>query len=315
MDATSPPSVVTLTLNPSLDVSYEVDHLIDDRKVHARDYRYDPGGNGINVARGLHRLGVETLTCFLSAGEVGSLVERLLAKQVARTRCLRISGETRINVTIEQAQPRAQFEVLGFGPVVEGDALAAFLDEIVTLVGDGYLVLTGSLPPGVPADTYPSLMRRLHERARVIVDMQGPLLASAIAERPFLIKPNRAELEDLVGCKLPTLDDVRRAAAQLHAAGVGRVCVSLGAEGALLADSAGTHHALAPKVDVKSTVGAGDSMVAGLVAAYAAGREGEAALRLGLACGSATAAQPGTEIFDVATVPALAAGIEVNTQD
>ena len=311
MTRPSVPPVLTMTLNPSVDVSYEVDRLIEDRKVHAAAYRIDPGGNGINVARALTRLHMAAHAFFVAAGETGALLERLVARQIANPHCRHVAGETRINVTIEERDPRAQYEVIGVGPTIDEATLDAIVGDVVALADDGYVVLTGSLPPGVPAGTYARVIRALGPHVRVVVDMQGESLARAIEANPFLIKPNRYELEDLVGRALPTLDDVQREARALQAAGVRHVCVSLGADGAVLADAQGVRHARPPQVQVQSTVGAGDSMVAGLIAAFARGGDSAQALRLGLACGSATAAQPGTELFDGAEVQALAAGIDV----
>ena len=305
------PSVLTLTLNPSVDVSYEIDHLVEDRKVHASAYRLDPGGNGINVARALTRLHIAVHAFFVAAGETGALLEHLVAKQIANPHCRHIAGETRINVTIEARNPRAQYEVIGLGPTIDDTTLDAIVGDVVALADDGYVVLTGSLPPGASAGTYTRIMRALGPRVRVVVDMQGEALARAIEAKPFLIKPNRYEFEEFVGRALPTLDDVQREARALQAAGVTHVCVSLGADGAVLADAQGVRHAWPPQVDVQSTVGAGDSMVAGLIAAFAQGGDSAQALRLGLACGSATAAQPGTELFDGTEVQALAAGVDV----
>lgn len=305
------PQVLTLTLNPSVDVSYEIERLVEDRKIHADAYRLDPGGNGINVARALTRLRVPAHAVFVAAGETGALLERLVARQIAHPHPCRVAGETRINVTIEQRDPRAQYEVIGSGAAIGAEALAAIAAETVALADGGYVVLTGSLPPGVPVDTYDRLMRALHRSVRVVVDTHGETLARAVAAGPFLIKPNRYELEELVGRSLPTLDDVQREARMLQSRGVAHVCVSLGADGAVLADADGVRHARPPEVKVRSTVGAGDSMVAGLIAAFAAGADSDRALRLGLACGSATAAQPGTELFEGCEVGALADRVEV----
>ena len=305
---TAPAPIVTLTLNPSVDVTYEIDTLVDDRKVHADAYRYDPGGNGINVARALSRLQVPAHACYVAAGEVGRLLQRLLQRQVAHAHALWVAGETRINVTLEQRAPSAQYEVIGVGPQLDEAVLARMSATVQRLAGRGYAVLTGSLPPGLPADSYARLAAALVARGvRVVLDMQGEALRDVLGCRPFLIKPNRYELEQLVGRALPTLAEVRAAACAVQEGGVEHVCVSLGADGALLAHAHGVWHGHAPQVAVRSTVGAGDSMLAGLVAALARGDAAADALRLGLACGSGTAAQPGTELFDAAALPALRA--------
>ncbi len=302
----APGQLVTLTLQPGLDVSYEVDTLLDDRKLHASHYRVDPGGNGINVARGLERLGLPAHACLAVAGEIGELIERLLRRQVRHVHAVRIPGETRINATVRQARPPAQYEVIGSGPPLPEAALRDVLERVRGLGAGGIVALTGSVPPGTAVGLYASLSRELRALGgRVVLDMQGEALALALRERPWLIKPNRWELEQLIGRALPRIEDVRREACALVRQGVDHVCVSLGAQGALLAAAGGVWRGMAPRVAVRSTVGAGDSMLAGLMAALARGDAPEQALRLGLACGSGTAAQPGTEIFDAAQLPAL----------
>ncbi len=307
------PPIVTLTLNPSVDVTYDVDTLVEDRKVHAVAYRYDPGGNGINVARALARLRVPAHACFVAAGEVGQLLRRLLRRQVENAHALWVDGETRINVTLEQQLPRAQYEVIGVGPRLDAAALQRMAKQVERLAGRGYAVLTGSLPPGLAADTYPRLAAALAARGvRLVFDMQGDALRGVLPMRPYLIKPNRYELEQLVGHPMATLDQVCDAARALVADGAMHVCVSLGADGALLAHPGGVLRGRAPEVAVRSSVGAGDSMLAGLVASLVRGDTIEHALRLGLACGSGTAAQPGTELFDAAELDALLARTEVH---
>lgn len=306
MPPTALPSIVTLTLNPSVDVTYGVARLLDDQKVHASAYRYDPGGNGINVARALGRLGASAHAVFTAAGEIGALLERLIARDVAHPHPCRIAGETRINVTVEQAEPPAQYEVIGIGPTLDPGALHCMERRVVALACGGFVALTGSTPPGTPADTYPRLMAELrHQGARVVADMQGEALRAAAAGGPFLLKPNRVEFEQLVGRELAGVDAIVTAARDLVGRGVGNICVSLGGDGAVLVNPQGAWLGRAPSVVVGSTVGAGDSMVAGLIAAFARGDAPEAALRLGLACGSGTAEQPGTELFDPARLPDL----------
>ncbi|APZ43685.1 1-phosphofructokinase family hexose kinase [Acidihalobacter ferrooxydans] len=306
------PPVVTLTLNPCVDVSYDIAHLIEDQKVHATANRYDPGGNGINVARALKRLHVPAHACCVVAGEIGQLFERLVAHELDHPHCLRIEGETRVNVTIQQSEPRAQFEVSGLGPPLSALARQELVDEVLGLTGGGYAVLTGSLCPSVDAGFYAELAQQLRlQAAHPVIDTQGAALAQVIDARPFLIKPNRYEVEQLVGRALPELVDVAKAACELQSRGIDYVCVSLGGAGALLADGEHTYHARAPEVAVASTVGAGDSMLAGLLTALARSEGPAEALRLGLACGSGTAMQPGTELFEYNQMQTLLGRVDV----
>ena len=290
--------VAVLSLNPAVDMTYDIPGLVSDQKVHARATRYDPGGNGINVGRGLTRLGVRSTSFFVTAGEIGRLLERLLLRQLDGIHCEHVDGETRINGTLLDRGAGLQYEIDGIGPRLPDDRLASLLEVFVCACEGGIGVLTGSIPPGVPEEVYGRLARRIRERGgRAFVDCHGPLLQHALEARPWLIKPNRYELEQLLGKRLPERDAVAAEARRIQRSGVEYVCVSLGGEGALLTGPQDTLFARAPQVEIDATVGAGDSMVAGLVAAFAQGRGMEEALRLGVACGSATAHHPGTELF------------------
>ena len=310
---TSQTPIVTLTLNPCVDVSYDVPQLLADQKAHALAARLDPGGNGVNVARALSRLQAPAWACATVAGEIGMLFERLLRGQVDHPHLVRLDGETRINATLLQQQPRAQFEVSAPGPHIDNATQQRIASEVLALAGSGYAVLTGSAAPGVPTDYYAGLVGALRAQgARAVVDAAGEALVHAVAARPFLIKPNRYELEQLVGRALPAQDDVIAAAQALHARGVEWVCTSLGPQGAVLVGQGGVYVGTSPKVEVVSTVGAGDSLVGGVVAALSRAASPADALRLGLACGAGTATQPGTELFDPAQLPGLLEGVAVN---
>lgn len=299
MDEPSLPPIATLTLNPCLDVSYEFPSLVADRKVHVEHTRFDPGGNGINVGRALKRLDLTATNCCLLAGEIGHLVERLLGQHLDNLQATRIAGETRINCTILEKDPRAQYELDGIGPHVDAEALEKVVSDFLKGAQGGLGVLTGSIPAGVPEEVYGDLVERLRQRgARAVVDAKGPLLSHALTHHPFLIKPNRYELETLCGRRLPSLKAVAQEARRLQEEGVTHVCVSLGGEGAILVGPGKTYHATAPQVQVRSTVGAGDALLGGLVAAFAQDQDPADALRLGVCCGSGTAEQPGTGLFD-----------------
>jgi 6-phosphofructokinase 2 len=176
--------------------------------------------------------------------------------------------------------------------------LAKLSERFVAASANGIAVLTGSVPPGVDDDIYAQLTRRVREHGgKPVVDTYGALLHKAVPAKPFLIKPNRYELEQFCGATLPTREDAAAQARKLQRAGIDYVCVSLGAEGALLCASDNTYFAKAPAVTVNSTVGAGDSMVAGLVHTFAHGGSPANALQLGIACGTGTTLHPGTELF------------------
>ena len=313
-ETTCPISV--LTLNPCLDVSYEFQSLVPDQKVRADHTRFDPGGNGLNIGRSLKRLDVTAANCTLLAGEVGLLVRRLLADQLDNLEAVSLAGETRINCAILERSPRAQYELDGDGPEVGARELADVSQRFLQAAGNGFGVLTGSLPAGVPDYVYGDLVERLHrQQARAIVDTRGEALNHALAQHPFLIKPNRYELALHVGHELPSLEAVAEAARRIQQASVTYVCVSLGGEGAILVGPENAYRAASPQIAVRSTVGAGDSLLAGLVAAFARAQTPAEALRLGVCCGSGTAAQPGTELFDPQALDGLMAQVNVESLD
>jgi len=308
--------IATLPLNPAVDISYEVTHLVPDQKTHALASRYDPGGNGVNVARALKEILVCAHSCCIVAGTIGELLQHLLKHELDNPHCVSVEGETRINTTIVQQEPAEQLEVTATGPRVSSIALASITKTFLELCDSGIGVLTGSVPPGVGDDIYAILAERIQAAGgKAVVDAHGPLLAKALPQHPFLIKPNRYELSLLCGRELPTLEAVAQEARKIQQTGVQYVCVSLGGEGALLVGPEGSHLAKAPPVQVQSTVGAGDSMVAGLVAAFAQGKHPAEALRLGVACGSATATQPGTSLCRYDDVITLLQQIDVQALD
>lgn len=306
--------VAVLSLNPAVDITYEIPRLIADQKVHASDSRYDPGGNGINVGRGLKRLGVQACTFCVVAGEIGRFLRHQLDAQLDQVSYLEVEGETRINGTILESVTGAQFEVSGLGPTVSTEEWQHLLDRFVTHCGDGLGVITGSLQRSLPTDLYAEAVRRVRAAGgRAVVDSHDDLLRNAIDAQPFLIKPNRFELETLVGRSLKTEQDIVREARRLQERGVTWVCVSLGADGALLVTESAVLKGEAPSVTVASTVGAGDSMVAGMTGLLAQGASAEEALREGIACSAATVMQPGTELFHKETVDRLRSEVTITS--
>ncbi len=290
--------IATLTLNPAVDVSYEIPRLVADQKTHATSLRYDPGGNGINVGRALRELGVPARNFCIMAGNAGILLEKLLENQIDDMVCSKVEGETRINAAILQADPRIQYEVTGIGPFVPEKTLDAISSQFLDSCQGGFGVLSGSVPPGVPGSIYGSLVSRIRECGGLsVVDAHGTLLQQSLPLKPFLIKPNRYELSWILGLEMPRIQDVAEEARKLQRSGITYVCVSLGEEGAILVGPEGSYHAKAPAVEVKCTVGSGDSTVAGLLAAFSRGDTAQEALRFGVACGTGTAARPGTAIF------------------
>ncbi len=300
-----------MTLSPAVDVSYEVETLHIDEKTHARSNRFDPGGNGINVARALGELGIVSSNVIIAAGTMGELLRHLVGEP-SGTHWVKVDGETRVNATIIQAEPPAQFEITGVGPTVTEVALAEVAEIFLGGALGGYGVLTGSLPPGTPEDFYCEMVSTLTSQgALAVVDSRGSILEQTLRYKPFLIKPNQYELGQLCGQSVSRIEQVITQARRLHEGGVANVCVSLGARGAVLVCEEGCFVATAPDIKVISTVGSGDSMVGGLLASLASGASASFALKLGVACGSATATKPGTALFAKADLGVLLDEISV----
>lgn len=306
--------IASLALNPAIDMSYLVPQLLAGDKSQSTNARYDPGGNGINVARVLARLNREAHVCCVLAGESGDLLHRLLNREQVEPEYVMVKGETRINCTIQQRRPPAEYKVSGIGPDLQAGDLAMITERFLELADNGFGVLTGSLPPGTPPDIYAKLAMQLRRQgAHAVVDAKNNTLLETIEAQPCLIKPNRYELEVMCGKSLPTLEAIATQARAFQRAGVDFVCVSMGEEGAILVTEDDSLFARAPRIRLRCTVGAGDAMVAGLVAGIADGKPPEDVLRLGLACGSGAVTQPGTMLFDPTTLESLQKDLPVES--
>ena len=291
-------TITTLCLNPALDVTYHVSKLIPEQKSRSDAARHDPGGNGINIGRALKRMQVDAHTFCIVAGDVGQLLQRLLEHQLDNVYYEKVGGETRINSTIIELDTQTQYQVTDSGTEIPEKQLNRVINDFVTLTDQGFGIITGSCQPNIPCGLYAELTERINVHGgKAIVDSHGESLSLAIEAKPFLIKPNRYELETIINRKLPTIVDVANEARQIQKKGVSHVCVSLGNEGAVLVSPDNSYYAKALDVPINTTVGAGDSMVAGLVAGFSLNKNPQDALRYGIACGGGTVMHPGTELF------------------
>jgi 6-phosphofructokinase 2 len=289
--------IVTVTLNPAVDKSATVDHVVPERKLRCGPPRFDPGGGGINVSRAIQKLGGESVAIYPSGGLSGKMLERLLEDEGLTHRPVSISGFTRENLHIEETATGQQFRFNMPGAELAETEWTAVLESIGELAPK-YLVLSGSLPPAVPEDFWARAARLgSNAGARVVVDSSGVPLQLAMAERPFLIKPNLRELEALVPGATGHEDEITCAAMGLIEQGLSEVVVvSLAAAGALLVTAEGSEMLAAPTVRAVSKVGAGDSMVAGMVLSLSRGKPLRDAVRYGLAAGTAAVMRHGTQL-------------------
>ncbi|MEO6943111.1 MAG: 1-phosphofructokinase family hexose kinase [Lacisediminihabitans sp.] len=301
-------SIVTLTMNPALDVSTSTSTVMREHKLRCGPARIDPGGGGVNVARAIYRLGGEALAIYAVGGLTGDTYRQMLDAERVPSLAVPIAGTTRESFTVDETDSGEQFRFVLQGPEfseAEWRSCLAALEEAIR--PGGYVVASGSLPPGVPTDFYARVARLTHARgARSIVDSSGEALDEAVAEGVFLVKPSRRELGELVGRELVGEQDEVDAASELVNRGSAQlVALTLGKAGAVLASAGGVMRLPVPEVRVQSAVGAGDGFLGAFVWRLSQGRDAEFAFRTAVAAGSATAATLATEMCSLADVEAL----------
>ena len=286
--------IVTLTLNPSLDRAVELDRLVRGTVNRAAPARLDPGGKGVNVSRALLAGDVPSVAVLPSGGSTGETLVRLLRDEGVEVVAVPVAGRTRSNLTLAEPDGTVT-KVNEPGATLAPGELEAIVEAIRGAAGSAdWVAACGSLPPGVPEDTYALLCARLSAGGiRVAVDTSGPALLASLPAGPSVVKPNADELAEAVGGPLDSLAEVVEAAQTLRAKGAGSVLVSLGAEGAVLVSDDGVLAGECPVAEPRSTVGAGDALLAGYLAA---GARGPDALAEGLAWAAAAVALPGSSM-------------------
>ncbi|MDO4546889.1 MAG: 1-phosphofructokinase family hexose kinase [Clostridia bacterium] len=300
--------IISVSLNPSIDKSVSIESFNYGSMNRAKDVRYDAGGKAINLAYVASMLGLD-VKCVGFTRKGG---EDIILKRLGDIKhdFISLPGSIRTNMKLLDLSRGTVTEVNEPGQAVDEKDLAQALDKIMSCAVEAdYIVLTGSVPPGCPKSFYAEVIARCGHKC--VLDAEGEALELGIRQKPYLIKPNRMELEMLVGRKLNTLREVCSAANDICARGVSVTAVSLGAEGALLTDSRQTFYAPAIKVNVKSTVGAGDSMLAGMISGLVDKAPLDEVLRRGVACASASITHEGTQLMDIDTCKSLLKEITV----
>jgi 1-phosphofructokinase family hexose kinase len=309
--------VVTVTVNPAIDHTVRIPHFRAGEVNRVVSDERTPGGKGVNVAAALRALDVETVATGLLGEANATLFEEFLAVEGIADRFVRLPGATRTGIKVVDDVDGTTTDINFPGLVADPGAVARLTDELgraVAGVEARWVALAGSLPPGAPVDLYARLAEVAHRAgARVAVDTSGPALREALAAQPDLVKPNVAELEELVGRRLPDMRACRDAVADLQARGIRYVVVSMGADGALFVDGDTAVVARPPAVAVASTVGAGDATVAGSIAALLRGEPLAGVARLATACGATAVATVGPRL-DSAVIARLAAEVTVEEQ-
>jgi 1-phosphofructokinase len=279
--------IYTVTFNPAIDYVIHTDGLKTGGVNRSSREEIYIGGKGINVSAVLAELGVQSIVLGFTAGFTGIAIERGVCSMGIEADFVRLkSGSSRINVKIKTD---AETELNGQGPNVDEQAVAELFAKLDRLGSGDTLILAGSIPNSLRSDIYERILGRLADRdIRTVVDATGDLLLNVLKYRPFLIKPNNFELEEMFGTTLSGEDEIAEYARKLQDMGARNVLVSMAEKGALLLDESGKLYRQGVcRGEVRNSVGAGDSMLAGFVAGIDRGCE--YALKLGTACGGATA--------------------------
>lgn len=307
--------IYTITLNPALDHFLDVDDLrVDDANRVKGECLY-AGGKGIDVSRAIRQLGGDSMALGFIGGHTGQVMIELLKAEGVTCYFTPIAQDTRRNIIVTTARRRTQTMLNSRGPLVTKAEWAAFLGHLTLLnLLDAYVVVSGSLPRGVPTDAYRQIIALVQSRgARAVLDADGPCLKSGLRAKPFAIKPNVNELRRLTGKPLRSEPDILRAIEPVHRAGVEVVMVSRGSRGLLLIGPQERYRATPPPVTVRSTVGAGDSAVAGFVFTHASGKGLEECARIATAAGTAATLAPGNQLCRADDVRRLAPNVTVQS--
>lgn len=292
------PGIVTITLNPAIDKSTTVPALVPERKLKCSTPVFEPGGGGVNVARAIMQLGGEANAVYLGGGHSGRFFESLLHAAGVPGVLVPIAGHTRENLIITDNTSRAQYRLNMPGPAVDSYEWEHLLEVIRGMEGIAYLVASGSLSPGIPPDIFASFSAiAAIKGARFIVDTSGLALKEALREGAYLVKPNIRELAGFAGVStLNTMEIVDVAKQIINSNRSKIVVVSMGETGAMLVTADLSVMIPAPGVRRVSTVGAGDSMLAGIVHSLYEGKDILESVQFGVACGTAATLNPGTAL-------------------
>lgn len=307
--------ILTITLNPALDVLTTIDKVSDTHKMRCGAVIKHPGGGGVNVARVLHRLGANCMALYLAGGVTGERHHKLMNTEKVRCHVMPIGEETRESFTAHETSSGNDFRFVLPGPNVSATEYEACFDYVEQHMPKKFLVISGGLAPGVPDNFYARLTALAEQHCvRVVLDTNGPALAKALTVGVYLFKPSLRELRDLTGQDLLNQDSQVAAAQQLIQSGQAEVvAISLGSDGAMVVSADQVWRARALQVNVQTTVGAGDSFVSGMVWALSRGDSLLKAFQFGMASGAAALLAPGTSLCQAAEVHSLLPRVTVNS--
>ncbi len=307
------PQIATLTFNPCIDKSTSIEALVPEKKLRCEPPKFEPGGGGINVSRALKKIGGHSLAVYPAGGHTGKFLHALLVQEHVETSVVSAAHYTRENLIVVDRSINQQYRFGMPGSSLSEEEWKECLQRVEDIEGVEFIVASGSLPPGVPPTVFAQLSQIAKRKsAKLIVDTSGEALEHAVNEGVYLLKPNVGELASLVDEKEIKKEEAEKYARQLVTKGnVKAIVVSLGANGALLVTEDKAVQFVPPIVKRKSTVCAGDCMVAGIVFCLSKGIDVSDAVRYGIACGTAATMNPGTELCRLNDVEELLSHVKV----
>ncbi len=298
--------ILTITLNPAIDKSSSIESLVHEKKLKCSSPKFEPGGGGINVSRAIKKLGGESKALYLAGGYTGKFFSDMLNKEGIDATLVEIKNHTRENLIIYDRSSGLQYRFGMPGPFVYEAEWQKLLSEIESVSNVEYIVASGSISEGIPEDIFARIAHiAKRKKIKCIADTSGNALAMAVKESLFLIKPNIGELSSLAEQEI-TVENIASVADNLSIKNnCENIVVSMGPEGAYLIGKNEKKKFTPPSVERKSTVGAGDSMVAGIVLSLSLGKSIADAVKYGVACGTAATMNPGTELCHLEDVESL----------
>ncbi len=290
--------IITITLNPAIDKTTSTEKIAPEKKLACISPTYEPGGGGINVSRALAHLGCDSLAMYFGGGFNAHFFKKMLTEEKIQSLVVPVKTNIRTNIIVVERSTGLQYRFGMVSHAVKENDWKAFLRKLEKQSGYEYVVASGSLPDGVPLDFFARVSAIVKKtNAKLIVDTSGEALQAAVQEGVFMIKPNLNELSSLYGKEELKLDEAVFAAKSIiKRKGCELMVVSMGKNGGLLVTADENFHIIPPDIQVKSTVGAGDSMVAGMVFGLSKQMSLKAVLAYGIACGTAATMNAGTAL-------------------
>jgi 1-phosphofructokinase len=306
--------IITVTLNPALDKTLVIDELKEGKLNIVNDERLDAGTKGVNVSRVLKELGGDSLALLLTGGQSGRTLLDFVRDYGVNYEAIDIKGDTRTNIKIFDDSKKVITEINSKGPIINASEINMLINSInKNLKSNDTIVFSGSAPRGVETDIYKTLIKASKDiGAKTILDADGELLLKGLEMEPYLIKPNIHELEKAFNVKISSNKEILSLSKEIISKGVKNIYISMGGDGSIFVNEDLAYFIEPMKLKVKSTVGAGDSMLAGMIYALSNGYDLEKALKLSTACAAATVSLEGTQTGKLADINRLKDEVELH---